>query len=98
MKHSSKYSKYSPRGKGYMAGQDPTPQTTLLILLGASSWPLAGFSGSIAFEKAVRNLQSYFLDPNGFRLPERNILNLFNSNDDGPQILKQISGCHPKVV
>ena len=76
-----------------MAGQDPTPQTSLLILLGASSWPLAAeLQGSTAFENAVRNLQSYFLsDPNGFHLPERNVLNLFNSNDFGPDVLNQIS-------
>src|SRR5256885_13442701 len=75
-----------------MAEQDPTPQTSLLILLGASNWPLAELQGSTAFENAVRNLQSYFLsDPNGFHLPEGNVLNLFNSNDFSPHLLNQIS-------
>src|SRR5260221_4798345 len=95
MKHSSRCSKYSLKSEegAYMAGQDPTPQTSLLILLGASNWPFAAeLQGSIAFENAVRNLQSYFLsDPNGFHLPERNVLNLFNSDDFGPDVLNQIS-------
>lgn len=54
-----------------MAQQDPTPQTTLLILLGASSWPSAGLRGSVAFENAVSDLKSYFIsDSNGFHLPD----------------------------
>src|SRR6266567_7619350 len=75
-----------------MAGQDPSPQTTLLILLGASSWPLSDLPSSIAFENAVRDLQAYFLsDPNGFHLPKSHVLDLFNSNDSGSDILNQIS-------
>lgn len=76
-----------------MTGQDPSPQTTLLILLGASSWPDdSDLPSSAAFENAVRDLQAYFLlDPNGFHLPKSNRLDLFNSNDYGPDILNQIS-------
>jgi len=75
-----------------MAGQDPSPQTTLLILLGASSWPLSELSSSTAFENAVRDLRAYFLsDPQGFHLPESQVLDLFNSDESGPDILNRIS-------
>jgi len=75
-----------------MAGQDPSPQTTLLILLGASRWPLANLDSSPAFENAKNALQAYFLsDPHGFHLPESNVLDCFNSNDTGPDILDRIS-------
>jgi hypothetical protein len=75
-----------------MAGQGPSPQTTLLILLGASSWPRSELGGSTAFENAVRDLQAYFLsDPYGFHLPRSHALDLFNSDDSGPDILDRIS-------
>src|SRR5258708_1741612 len=75
-----------------MDGQDPSPQTTLLILLGASSWPLSELGSSTAFENAVRDLRAYFLsDPQGFHLPESQVLDLFNSDESGPDILNRIS-------
>lgn len=76
-----------------MARQDPSPQTTLLILLGASSWPKdADLPSSTAFANAVKSLKDYFIsDPNGFHLPNSNVLDLFNSKDSGPDILDQIS-------
>ncbi len=75
-----------------MAGQDPSPQTTLLVLLGASSWPFSELAGSTAFEYAARDLRTYFLsDPNGFHLPQNNILDLFNSDDSNTDILNRIS-------
>src|SRR5258708_59292 len=75
-----------------MDGQDPSQQTTLLILLGASSWPLSELGSSTAFENAVRDLRAYFLsDPQGFHLPESQVLDLFNSDESGPDILNRIS-------
>lgn len=75
-----------------MAGQDPSPQTTLLILLGASNWPLSDLGSSTAFENAVRDLQAYFLsDPYGYHLPQSQVLDLFDSEESGPDILDRIS-------
>src|SRR5438045_5629470 len=63
-----------------MDRQPPSPQTTLLILLGASSWPLSPeFHSSEAFAAPARRVKAYFLNPYPFGLPEKNLLDLFNS-------------------
>ena len=65
----------------YMEAQAPTPQTTLLILLGASDWPLMReFQPSEAFANAARRLKDYFLDPQLFGLPAENLLDLFDAD------------------
>jgi hypothetical protein len=47
-----------------MGVQDPSPQTTLLVLLGASAWPFSPeFQRSQAFANAARRLNAYFLNP-----------------------------------
>ncbi len=54
----------------YPEAKDPSPQTTLVILLGASAWPLSSeFQGSEAFARAARRLKAYFLNPRSFGLP-----------------------------
>ncbi len=59
----------------------PSPQTTLLILLGASAWPFSPeFQSSEAFANAAQRIKTYFLHPRPFGLPEENLLDLFNSN------------------
>jgi len=64
-----------------MEAQLPSPQTTLLILLGASAWPLfPEFQSSEAFANAARGLKAYFLDPKRFGLSPENVLDVFNSN------------------
>src|SRR5271157_535633 len=64
-----------------MEARVPSPHTTLLILLGASEWPLfPAFQGSEAFANAARELKAYFLDPKRFGLPPESILDLFNSD------------------
>ena len=60
--------------------KDPSPQTTLVILLGASAWPFyPEFQSSEAFANAARRLKAYFLNPRPFGLPEENVLDLFDS-------------------
>lgn len=60
----------------------PTPETTLVILLGASEWPrFPALEASSAFSNAARDVIQYFRDPQGFRLPQGNLLNLFDSNE-----------------
>ncbi len=64
-----------------MEAQAPSRQTTLLILLGASEWPLfPEFTSSEAFANAARELKAYFLDPKRFGLSPENVLDVFNSN------------------
>jgi uncharacterized caspase-like protein len=70
----------------------PSPQSTLLILLGASEWPFAPeFQGSEAFAKAAQRLRAYFLNPRPFGLPPENLLDLFNSNQSADELDVAIS-------
>ncbi len=70
----------------------PSPQTTLLILLGASEWPFAPeFQGSEAFAKAAQRLRAYFLNPRPFGLPPENLLDLFNSDQSADELDVAIS-------
>src|SRR6266699_25071 len=72
----------------------PSPQSTLLILLGASEWPFAPeFQGSEAFANAARRLRAYFLNPRPFGLPPENLLDLFNSNQSADELDVAISQC-----
>jgi hypothetical protein len=74
-----------------MEARVPSPDTTLLILLGASEWPsFPEFQGSEAFANAARELKAYFLDPKRFRLPPENALDMFNSNRDPNELDEQI--------
>jgi hypothetical protein len=65
----------------------PSPQTTLVILLGASEWPLApDFQESEAFSHSAQKLREYFLDARQFDLPHENLLDLFNSDKSSDDI------------
>src|SRR6266550_2744695 len=64
-----------------MGVQVPSPQTTLLVLLGASAWPFSPeFQSSEAFANAARRLKAYFLNPRSFGLPPENLLDLFDAD------------------
>lgn len=59
----------------------------MLILLGASAWPLSPeFQSSEAFANAARRVKAYFLNPQLFGLPEENLLDLFNSEKSADEI------------
>src|SRR5256885_16028180 len=71
----------------------PSPQTTLVILLGASQHPLyraldSKFGDPEAWEKAfkqaVKELREYL--ENHFKLPTENLLNLFDTPEE-PQYI-----------
>lgn len=65
-----------------MIPQFPAPETTLVILLGASAWPrYPELEASSAFSNAAKDVITYFLDPQGFHLPQENFLNLFDSDE-----------------
>src|SRR5512135_1195363 len=75
-----------------MEAHDPSPQTTLLILLEASEWPqFPEFQSSKAFANAARRLKAYFLNPQPFGLPAENLLDLFDSEKDADELDVEIS-------
>ncbi len=58
----------------------PIAPTTLVTLLGASSWPNSpGFQASNAFVRAAQGFRDCILDPHGFGLPAANLLDLFDA-------------------
>lgn len=70
-----------------MEAKSPSPQTTLLILLGASAWPYSPeFHGSDAFARAADGVRDYFLHPQLFGLPRENFLDLFDSEKVADEI------------
>jgi Protein kinase domain/Caspase domain len=59
----------------------PSPQTTLIVMLGAYEWPRSpDFQTSKAFKNSASAISDYFLDPSAFGLPRKNLLDLFNSD------------------
>ncbi len=70
-----------------MAAVLPSLKTTLVILLGASRWPLSPeFQASQAFLNSATELRAYFLNPSQFGLSQENLLDLFNSNQSADDI------------
>src|SRR6266436_5538137 len=74
-----------------MSDERPTPDTTLAITLGASSWPEhPSFEPSDAFRNSADAIRAYLLDQNGLALPRRNLKSIFDSYDDPPVVLDEI--------
>src|SRR5260370_30927412 len=74
-----------------MEAQAPSPQTTLLILLGASAWPfMPEFQRSEAFANAARRLKAYFLNSQTFGLPAENLLDLFDADKSADELDMEI--------
>ena len=68
------------------------PQTTLLILLGASKWPRwSDLGDSTAFANSAEKVKMYFLDPQKFNLPPENLLDLFDSDASADAMDEAIS-------
>jgi outer membrane protein assembly factor BamB len=67
----------------------PSPETTLVIVLGASEWPFTEeFRASGAFKNAASKLTDYFLHT--FGLPQKNLLWLFDTPLNALDIDKEI--------
>jgi len=74
-----------------MTGEAATAPTTLAILLGGSAWPKSPqLAASPAFASSALGFRQYLLAPNGFGLPETNILDLFDSSKTAPEIVEEI--------
>ena len=67
--------------------QPVAPETTLVVILGASEWPEADLEGSSAFADSALDLMEFFLDPKGFGLPAHNLLNLFDKRHAPSELL-----------
>ncbi len=69
----------------------PTAPTTLVILLGASTWPNSpGFQASKAFVHAAQGFRDYVLDPHGLGVPAVNLLDLFDATSSASDQLEQL--------
>ncbi len=61
-----------------MYKDSPSPETTLVIILGASKFPKARFTDSNSFRNSAEYLKDYFLAKDGFGLEKDNLLYLFD--------------------
>jgi len=85
-----------------MDDQNPSPQSTLVVLLGASEWPNwpdlnrelseGDLGNANAFAGSADGVEKYFLDQMGFNLPEDNLLNLFNSEKEPGSQAQTLTG------
>jgi WD40 repeat protein len=74
-----------------MKAEVPSPQTTLVILLGANEWPYAPeFHDAEAFANSASDFRKYFLNPYAFNLPIKNLLDLFNSDLSSDDVDREI--------
>jgi outer membrane protein assembly factor BamB len=71
----------------------PLNKTTLVIVLGASTWPHASqaFPGSKAFTSAATDFKQYLIDTRFFGLTPENLLDLFDEELAPVQILRRIT-------
>jgi len=68
---------------------EPSPQTTLVILLGASVWPFSTLANSSAYAKSANKVRDYFHHPHLFGLPSENWLDLFEKHQNSPNDVDQ---------
>jgi hypothetical protein len=69
----------------------PAPDTTLVIVLGASQYPRTSLKSSKAFKSAAETICLYFLSNYGFGLPLENLLYFFDSPYDPNTLDDQIT-------
>jgi CHAT domain/Caspase domain len=69
----------------------PSPQTTLAVVTGASVFKRSpDLAQGKRFKESADEFLAYLRDPDGFNLPERNLLNLFDSDEPPDSLLEQI--------
>lgn len=75
-----------------MNQQLPRPETTLVIILGASEFPKANarLSPSPSFERSASGIREYFVDVDGYGLPPGNLLYLFDSIEPSSHIDEKV--------
>lgn len=69
-----------------------TAETTLVILLGASAWPKSPNLGvGESFANSAHDFRAYLLRVDGFRLPQENLLDLFDDERTPSEMDEKIS-------
>lgn len=91
-----------------MNDQAPSPQSTLVVLLGASEWPSwpdlnqelseKELGNANTFKASAKGVKDYFLAQEGFNLPEENLLDLFNKEYDMGQQISEIGSFLEKQI
>jgi tetratricopeptide (TPR) repeat protein len=71
-----------------MSGEQVRPETTLAIILGASEFPYSSehYPPMLSFENSAEDFRKYLLSATEFGLPQKNLLNLFDTEKTAPQI------------
>lgn len=60
----------------------PKAETTVVVMLGGSTYPRNPAFNNPRFKHSAEDLRAYFLDPAAFKLPRQNLLWLFDSTDN----------------
>jgi hypothetical protein len=74
------------------------PETTLVIILGASEWPYCHSEwpdlrqASHCLKQSADSFREYLLSPGGFGLPSSHLKNLFNSDLESVALIEDVSG------
>lgn len=75
-----------------MGASNPKPETTLVVILGASQFPnIKLFKANPAFKTSAKAFRHYLLSSNGFDLPKENLLDLFNIADSPSDVDERIA-------
>jgi hypothetical protein len=75
-----------------MIGQLPRPEATAAIILGAAEFPFAGqFESAPQFSNSAKKFRAFLLAEDGFRLPRDHLLDLFDSSDEQPVVVRTIA-------
>src|SRR5947208_14337445 len=75
-----------------MTSLAPAPDTTAVIILGASEFPLAPqFEAAPQFARSAAVFHNFMLDRDGFNLPSKNLLPLFDTSSEQPVVIRQIA-------
>src|SRR5262245_48356841 len=70
------------------------PESTLAVILGASSWPdYPQLSGQVSapLEKSAESFREYLLSPDGLHLPPGNLKDLFNDGRSTSEVLNSVA-------
>lgn len=68
-----------------------SPNSTLLLILGAKDFPRSDLSSSEAFFNAAASISTYFLSDAGFQMPLENFFTFFDSSYDPSTLDDQIT-------
>jgi hypothetical protein len=75
-----------------ITGRLPSPDSTAAIILGAAEFPNASqFEAAPQFRNSAKEFRAFLLAPDGFRLSEANLLDLFDTPDEQPVIVRKIA-------